>query len=474
MNTQKINKKNKLTSLLSKLDRREWQRLHDYIASPYFNKRKEVLLLYEYFLSQSEDQAFLNADKISCYRHIFGNAPYDDKQMAYLYNYLVQLIENFLTLEHFEEDTALKYRIKLDALVEKGLEKHYNFHLKKAEKQLQPPIKRRGQFWRDAFRLREVEAQTFIGLGPRQYSESFQRLSYALDDYYCYEKLRYTSAMLNIEGIGAEKYTIRFMDNIIQHVESQEDIDYHLNIFYQIYLCLTQTDNKATYFKLKALILQYKEAFHEDELRDIIRFAINICARNIRKGNTEFYGEALELYLIEIDNKPYEPGDYLSTRTFNNIVTLALRLKRHDWLESFIQSYALQLHPKLRDDSMNYSMAQLAFNREDFDTVLQRINQMKFNDPQYYLGSRVMLIKSFYALDEYDSLSSQLASFVMFLRRNKKISADYKKTFLNFCSLLHLILRSKPGKKDIVLEKIQETKQKIEGPWLLKVATEIL
>jgi hypothetical protein len=85
-----------------------------------------------------------------------------------------------------------------------------------------------------------------------------------------------------------------------------------------------------------------------------------------------------------------------------------------------------------------------------------------------------MLLKSFYATDALDALSSQLASFMMFLRRNKKISNDYKQTLLNFCSLLHLILRSRPDKKEQVLQKINNTRQKVEGDWLRKVAEEML
>jgi hypothetical protein len=359
-------------------------------------------------------------------------------------------------------------------LLERRQEKHFKLHFKKAQKLIEEAPERSDISWRNQYYLSEISAQAFMNKRKRQYDKSFQELSDSLDHYYMYEKLRYSCAMVNIEGIASSKYDIKMIEAIISQLDQEDSVDFHLMIYRLIYESLTLVESDQTFFRLKDLIHQHQEDLSKPELREILLFAINICARQIRKGREEFYEEALSFYLLGIDNKALFAGNNLTHWTFNNVVKLALRLKRHDWLESFIKEHAQHLSAHVREDTMNYSLAELAFNQGNYGAVLEHINRIKFTDPQYYLGSRIMLLKAFFELGAIDSMSSQLASFIMFLRRNKKLSSDYKKTLLNFCSLLHLILRSRPDKKEKVLLQIQQTRQKIEGPWLLQVADRML
>lgn len=467
-------RKNKLVSLLSTLNTREWQRLHDYVSSPYFNKRRELIPLLEYFSDRLQREEAPTFNKKTIFAVIFPDEPFDDQQLAYQFNYLLQLTEDFLAWEALEEDPMVLQRSKLIALLERRQEKHFKLHFKKARKLVGQSPERSDIFWRNHYYLAEISAQAFMNKRKRQYDQSFQELSDSLDYYYMYEKLRYSCAMVNIEGIAASKYDIKMIEAIIQQLDREETVDFHLQIYRLIYQSLTEPESEGTFDRLKKLIQKHQADLSKSEQREILLFAINICARQIRQGREEFYEEALSLYLLGIDNKALFAGSNLTHWTFNNVVKLALRLKRHDWLEAFIKEYAQHLAPNVREDTMNYSLAELAFNQGNYDAVLQRINQIKFTDPQYYLGSRIMLLKAFFELGAIDSMASQLASFIMFLRRNKKISSDYKKTLLNFCSLLHLILRSQPDKKEKVLSKIEETRQKIEGPWLLQVADRML
>lgn len=464
----------KLVALLAKLNSKEWLRLQDFIYSPYFNKRPEVCKLFDFFYAHKNELATAALDRPKIYQFVFPGETYKDKNLAYHFNYLLRLAEDFLTQEDIQADTFYYNRNKLTMLLEKRLTKHFNFQFKKLNVQLEKDTIRSDHYWRDRFLLAEMEAQAFMNKRQRQYDESFQRLSDSLDAYYFFEKLRYSCAMVNLEAIGSSKYNIQFIDEIINHFGGREGIDFHLDIYLNIYQCLTEQEHQEAFTKLKNLIFEHQKDLAKEEFREIVLFTINICARKIRQGFEEYYEQALEFYLLGIQSRSLFAGDNLTHWTFNNVTKIALRLKRYEWLESFIDENTRYLAPNVREESMNFSKAELAFSQKEYGEVLTYIAKCTFTDPQYFLGSRIILLKSFYATNAFDSMSSQLASFIMFLRRNKKISADYKKTLLNFCSLLHLILRSKPDKKEKVVQKILETKQKIEGPWLLQVAEEYL
>lgn len=464
----------KLVAVLAKLNKKEWLRLRDFVYSPYFNKRSEVCQLFDFFNEHKNELLKIAENKQHIYRYVFPNEPYNEKNLAYHFNYLLRLTEDFLTQEDLQEDTFYYNRNKLTMLLEKRLTKHFNFQFKKLNQQLEEETTRSTQYWRNRFLLAEMEAQAFMNKRQRQYDKSFQRLSNSLDAYYFFEKLRYSCAMVNLEAIGSSKYNIQFIDEIIQHLGEREDIDFHLEIYLNIYQCLTEQEHDEAFNALKSLIFQHQKNLAKEEFREIVLFTINICARKIRQGFEEYYEQALEFYLLGIQSRSLFAGDSLTHWTFNNVTKIALRLKRYEWLKAFIDENTRYLAPNVREESTNFSKAELAFSQKNYDEVLTHIAKFTFTDPQYFLGSRIMLLKSFYATQAFDSMSSQLASFIMFLRRNKKISADYKKTLLNFCSLLHLILRSQPDKKEKVVQKIKATKQKIEEPWLLQVAEEYL
>ena len=79
------------------------------------------------------------------------------------------------------------------------------------------------------------------------------------------------------------------------------------------------------------------------------------------------------------------------------------------------------------------------------------------------------MIKTYYEFDAIEALLSMLASFSTYLRRNNKISLPLKKTYLNFCNLLHQIMRNNPKKREQVKADIQQVQPLAERAWLLKV-----
>jgi 16S rRNA A1518/A1519 N6-dimethyltransferase RsmA/KsgA/DIM1 with predicted DNA glycosylase/AP lyase activity len=81
----------------------------------------------------------------------------------------------------------------------------------------------------------------------------------------------------------------------------------------------------------------------------------------------------------------------------------------------------------------------------------------------------VLLAKIFYDTDEEESLLSLLASFTIFLKRNKNISNNLKHTYLNFCQILIQILKKQETKIQKISSQIQETKLLTDRKWLLQI-----
>ena len=64
-------------------------------------------------------------------------------------------------------------------------------------------------------------------------------------------------------------------------------------------------------------------------------------------------------------------------------------------------------------------MARVYFFKKEYDKVLELLQQVEYDDVFYLLDAKVALIKTFYELEEIDSLVALLDSFKMLLRRKK-------------------------------------------------------
>ena len=83
---------------------------------------------------------------------------------------------------------------------------------------------------------------------------------------------------------------------------------------------------------------------------------------------------------------------------------------------------------ELRDDVFNYSMAQLHFYLKNYSEVLQLLQQVEYLNIFYKLGSKKLLIETFYELQEWDSLDSAMNAFRVFIHRNDEYLTCTKRT----------------------------------------------
>ena len=116
---------NKLISLINSLTGVEKRELHHFLASPFFNRRQEVVTLWEILLGQGrEERGSYQKEKI--HDALFPGKRFDDGRLRYTFTYLLEKIEWFLAYRHFDKTPALS-ELKLAATYrKKGLSKHFN------------------------------------------------------------------------------------------------------------------------------------------------------------------------------------------------------------------------------------------------------------------------------------------------------------------------------------------------------------
>ena len=63
--------------------------------------------------------------------------------------------------------------------------------------------------------------------------------------------------------------------------------------------------------------------------------------------------------------------------------------------------------------------------------MIEQLREVEYKNLTYSLGGKLMLLKTYYELEELNPLSSLLDSYSIYLRRNKLISRELKQQYLN-------------------------------------------
>jgi len=104
--------KNKLFQLLEKLNRKEMTRFKEFIASPYFNKHKNVSALVEYLNDIYPDFNDRNCSREKLYPIVLISKKHTRSELALVFTYAKRLLKQFLVVEG-QQDLALSKRIVL-------------------------------------------------------------------------------------------------------------------------------------------------------------------------------------------------------------------------------------------------------------------------------------------------------------------------------------------------------------------------
>lgn len=452
------------------MNEQELGRFRKFVASPYFNKRKELLSMLHFLIGLWPGFASSELDKAACFEAVFPGQPYDDKQFRYLSSNLYQLAEQFWIAERQGLETLRNETLLMDCLSQRNLEKEYRQTRRRMERHIKKKEARNSEYFLQQLQWAEVEESHFERQRIRQYDESIQRVADNLDRYYHLRRLQFSCGMLDRQTIIKGDYELNISSHWLAHLQHQQFFgEPVIELYFTIFQALLDEEDTTHFGRLQGMLAHHAANIAKENLKDIYLFAINYCARKIRQGKEDYIGQALQLYLDGIESEILIDNGHLSPWAFTNVVKLALRLRRYQWIEHFIQRYAPALPDAFRENALHYNLAELYYYTRRFDLAQEHLNQVAFSDMNYYLGARVMLAKIYYETEATEPLLSLLAAFTIFLKRNKLISTDLKQTFLNFCDILFQIIKGKRRHWKKLGAKIRNTRLLTDRNWLLSI-----
>ncbi|HIF14132.1 MAG TPA: hypothetical protein EYQ86_01860 [Bacteroidetes bacterium] len=174
----------------------------------------------------------------------------------------------------------------------------------------------------------------------------------------------------------------------------------------------------------------------------------------------------------------------LSQWTYMNIATLGQRLNKFDWTKSFLDEYKPLLNEDHQDNAFTYNSAALHFSMKEYKKALQLLHQVEFVDATYNLGTKSILLKTYYEILDVEPFPHLVKSFQTYVRTNKIMSKNQKDIYFNMIKYTRLLfdlkLKQKVSKRSVVQTDIDKIKKPVleqkniaNISWILDKASEL-
>lgn len=458
-----------LYQLFSALTPTELKELDKAIHSPFFNYRDEEVLLYNYLLKTKKVKPEAITAENAC-KHIFPGQKFDPAKLRHVMTYLTRIINRYLAINEMEENGEQQKLLLARTLRKRGLSKHFTASYTEAENHLDNEAPLSPELYYHKFQLHS-EYYIHSITNRRAQNTDVQRLSTDLDLFYTVQKLKHACNILSYKNVFKLEHT----DSLIQEtlaLLSKEQLkeDPLVALLYQNYLCLSEPDNETYFVQLKKLLLNNSQRIDRKELRDIFTLAINYCIKRLNTGGQRYYQEVFEIYEAGLQSSVFEERGQLSPFTYKNISAIAIGLKKYNWVAKFLEDYKSKLNSDIRDDFYTYCMARYYFAINDYERVMSLLQAVEIKEQFTDLDARVLLIKTYYELDEFGLLDYSIDNLKQQLKR-KKLQTYHETVYGNFAKYVGRLTRLRPydkKSKTALQSKLQATAAVAEKEWLLR------
>lgn len=457
-----------LYQLFSSLSHAELKELDKAVRSPYFNYRTEEIRLYEFLLQAKKrkvDEILLN----DAVKYVFSKGEGDAAKLRHVMTYLMRIINRFIAIGEMENNEEQKQLLLARSMRKRGLGKLFTLGYKEAEQYMQDDAALSPELYYHQFQL-HTEYYIHSITNRRAQNEDLQRMSDDLDSFYIIQKLKHVCNLLSYRNVFKFEYNDDVMQDIMPLVQKKQMLNNPLvNLLYHNYLCLTDPNNEDYFIKLKDLLLNHSQRVDVKELRDIFTLAINYCIKRLNTGGQKYYQEVFEIYVAGLQRGVFEDRGQLSPFTYKNISAIAIGLKQYDWVAVFLDAYKEKLDEDIRDGFYAYCMARYCFATAQYERAMQLLQEVEVKEQFTDLDARVLLIKTYYELDEYGLLDYSLGNFKQQLKR-KKMQTYHATVYGNFARNMSKVMHLRPYDKKARTElkaTISLTNAIAEKEWLL-------
>ncbi len=469
-----------LVKILTTIPKNLHSELLKFINSPFFNEKEEIIAFVECLLTHYPFKKPFSKEE--CFSIVFPQKAYNDSKMRQLMSATKKVVEQYLVVTQMQKNDYQADAMLVDYYRKYDLAGALQPKIKGLEKSVNQPKFIDEKYFYKKYRLAVTKAGVLSEQGANERNKNFKELYgnqlketiEELNKYYFFQVLNLYSISYNFSTLFESEFEMGFVQEILKEVLENEVYQetVPLNMLAHSLIFLSDMEQENHYFKLKSLLETHAHKIEPYVATNFYRRACSYCIRQIHQEKEVYCESLFELYQTMLEQNLILVRGNFPTGTFKNIVNLALRLDKDEWVEKFIKDNHNKLAGENPDDILNFALALLEFKKGNHQQVLDLLNQVEaLKDLYYNIEAKRLFLKVFYELDLIDILYAQMNAFKVYIHRNKLITNLQKKMNRKFVNVLIRIVELPPKQEKKFLklkEKISLDKELYERNWLLE------
>lgn len=470
----------------------ELKELRRFILSPYFNRSRKVIKLFDAIIKYHPHYDNTRLTKEWLHSKINNNLPYNEITMRRLLFDLQKLSERFMQQLNFERKDIDSRVFMTEEIGTRGAEKLFLKNTVRTEKMLEDKGFINSDYCLTRFRL-ETDKFYFSMINNKVSRKDFATIETSkltegitfLISYFMLEAIKHNDTLLSYSRSYNVRQSSHFIDQFIKLFDF-ERLEIFMkknsitgNYIIEVYLNLLKSflyfENDYYYTEFKKSLNKYSKKLSPSDNNFLYTRLSSYCIiknRTIHDKNLYYNRELFDIYNVMLSNKYYETetNKYIPSDIFREALLAGLRLKKLKWTEDYIFQYGNKLHPNNKTDIINFSHAMLYFEEGNYENSLSYLGKVKLDEFVFRLDLRVLLLKIYYEQQAFDSAFSMMRAYKKYLLENDMLDDDKKNMHLNYIKFITKLINYHRGtnKTDLLSLKLQIDKSKhlIEKEWL--------
>ncbi len=431
----------KAIDVLKTFTKEELKQFSDFVRSPFFNKNKNLIKLYDALVKYHPEYEVEN-EKV--YSKVYPFKVYSHDIMKKLMSEVFRVAEIFLSEIHFRKEKFYENKYLLDEYDSRNLD---NLFLLKI-KSLEDSIANNEIYPVSFFEKHRLErSKIYFNYNRESYKDSIESIIEANDmvlchalDYIFYDYCQLEGAMLNYniktEFFSTKEFLINCnFENFLLRLSNSKNKNHFLYFQTNLILMYLYQENEKYFKDAKQVLIENSDELLKTLSEERIFFCFgtleDYCLTKLRTSE-KFIFQYFELCDFKIQQMInfYSGKYYMSFLEFGNIVKIALHLDKVDWTENFIRNFINFVGTEEKENIQNHSKALIEFQKKNYEISLEYTSKVKFSDISYKTESKILTLYNLFELSLYEETISGIDTIKHYIANTNELT-KYRRDKLN-------------------------------------------
>lgn len=457
--------KSSILEILRTFSKQELAKFEDFVRSPYFNKKNNVVRLFlelKKFAPEFNDET-LKKEKV--WVNLFPGKEYNYGILKNLIFDLNQLADQFIMDLKFREDDYTKNEYLLNGYLERELKNIFSNKYNSLIKQYGSTMNNSDdQSVNDYFRFLSKLYDRKL-----KYQHTFDRRQLSSDDpminrdscqianllilmFGSYNDILVMSGEKNADVIDHPVILLLdavtpVMERLLDSIENNSEINsLYLRIHYKMYLAMKERTEQS-YMEFRNLFFDNMDTFTNNDKHDMHYCLITAVYLTKNRKEIHRYREIINVLDSMADNNVItEKGnDRIPYHVFYLYITTAFTLLDSGKIKSFSDRFLKHLDPVKEMNMRIYVNFMTEFLSGNFTEALRQLSLLELDYTGMKIGVRYHKAMCMYETDDYEMFLNESDNLKHFMKNNDFLTDEHKRlltSHYNFIDKLFLFRRS--------------------------------